>query len=285
LIANAERLLSWSWRAIVNFNRHNCLDHCATVAFYSLLSLGPLAYLVGGTLSLFYAEGDALKMMLDRLSPFLPEAVESALRRLAPGMRTSGSLVVLALPALIWVASTALSALEYAVNVCFDIPMAQRKRWYSHIRALSLLGIGWLFLSLALLANTILLELVRYIDLLPLPTVPARMVASASYLALLAASFLIFGLFYKWLPRTSIRWRAAGSGALLAVALWEGARRLFGGLLMRSPAYGLLTGALAGTVTFLLWIYTAVAIVLLGAEFAALVHRELRAGSGKPPSA
>jgi len=61
----------------------------------------------------------------------------------------------------------------------------------------------------------------------------------------------------------------------------EGARRLFGGLLLRSPAFGLLTGTLAGTVAFLLWVYTAVAIVLLGAEFAALVHRRLN----EPPVA
>jgi membrane protein len=278
-------LLSWSWRALLNFHRHNCLDHSATVAFYSLLSLGPLVYLVAGTLSLFYADGDALEMMLDRLSPFLPETAASGFRKLAPGMRTSEGLVILALPALVWVASTALSALEYALNVCFEIPMERRKRWYSHLRALSLLGMGWLFLGFALLANTILLELVRNIDLVPLPAIPARLVAAGSYLALLGASFFIFGLFYKWLPRTRIRWRAAGSGALLAVALWEGARRLFGGLLMRSPAYGLLTGALAGTVTFLLWIYTAVAIVLLGAEFAALVHRELCSRPEERPSA
>ncbi len=278
------RVLSWGWQALLNFHRHDCLDHSAAVAFYSLLSLGPLVYLVAGTLSLFHADGDAIQMMFDRLSPFLPEAAASGFRRLAPGMRTSEGLVILALPALVWVASTALSALEHALNVCFEIPMERRKRWYSHLRALSLLGMGWLFLGLALLANTILLERVRYIHV-SLPTMPARLVAAGSYLALLGASFFIFGLLYKWLPRSRIRWRAAGSGALLAVALWEGARRLFGGLLMRSPAYGLLTGALAGTVTFLLWIYTAVAIVLLGAEFAALVHREICSGSGDRPSA
>jgi len=143
------------------------------------------------------------------------------------------------------------------------------------------LACGLLFLGLTLLANTLLLGLLRYRDLLPLPTLPVRLAAIGSYIALLAGSFLIFGLFYKWLPRTKVRWRAAGTGALLAVALWEGARRLFGGLLIRSPAFGLLTGTLSGIVTFLFWIYTAVAIVLLGAEIAALVHRRLN----EPPAA
>jgi membrane protein len=270
------------WRALVNFQKHNCLDLSATVAFYSLLSLVPLLYLVTGTLHLFYAGGDSLQLAISRISPFLPLEAAAALQRLAPGMRTSGGLALLALPALIWVASSAFSVLEYAVNVVFGIVTGRGKRWRSRAKALSLLGFGLAFLGLTLLANTLLLGLLRfYSELLPMPTLPVRLAAVGSYIALLAGSFFIFGLFYKWLPRTKIRWRAAGSGALLAVALWEGARRLFGGLLLRSPAFGLLTGTLAGIVTFLLWIYTAVAIVLLGAEFAALMHRRLN----EPPLA
>lgn len=268
-----------AWRTLVNFQRHNCLDLSATVAFYSLLSLVPLLYLAAGTLDLLHAQGDGLQLTIDRFSPFLPQEAAAALKRLAPGMRTSKGLTLLALPALIWVASTAFSALEYAVNVVFGIAGERGTKWRARVKALSLLGFGLLFLGVTLFVNTLMLSLMRYRDVLPLPNPPAPLMAAASYAALLAGSLLVFGLFYKWLPRTKVRWRAAGSGALLAVALWEGARRLFGGLLLRSPAFGLLTGTLAGIVAFLLWIYTAVAIVLLGAEIAALINRRL---NGEP---
>ena len=59
--------------------------------------------------------------------------------------------------------------------------------------------------------------------------------------------------------------------ALLGVVLLEAAGAVFGRLLLNSPALGLLTGALAGTVTLLLWVYTATAITLLGAEFSAVL--------------
>ncbi len=72
-----------------------------------------------------------------------------------------------------------------------------------------------------------------------------------------------------------VRWRAAGWGALLALALWEAARRFFGRVLVHSPALGLFSGALSGMVTVLLWVYAAVAIMLLGAEFAALRNERL----------
>ena len=61
-------------------------------------------------------------------------------------------------------------------------------------------------------------------------------------------------------------------GAVMATVGWEGARQLFGLLLQSSPAFGLLTGTLAGVLAFLFWIYTGLAIVLLGAQFAAVLN-------------
>ena len=60
--------------------------------------------------------------------------------------------------------------------------------------------------------------------------------------------------------------------AVSEVVLWEGARHVFGGLLARSPAFGLFSGALAGIVAVLGWIYVAVAVTIYGAEVAALLN-------------
>ena len=68
----------------------------------------------------------------------------------------------------------------------------------------------------------------------------------------------------------------------MSVGLWEAARRVFGSFLRNSPYYGLLTGSLAGVVAFLVWVYTAVGVLLLGAEIAAVINgnRSGAAGSG-----
>ena len=71
---------------------------------------------------------------------------------------------------------------------------------------------------------------------------------------------------------------AAVPAAVLCLVLWEAARELFGSILLHSRAFGLLSGGVAGTVAFLLWIYTGVAIVLLGAEWAALVNGDRPGG-------
>lgn len=259
------------WQALVNFHRDDCLHHCASVAFYSLLSLGPLIYLAGATLQLFPHGGDGLQVWIERICAFLPEAAAGAVRRVAPALRTHQGLVVLALPVLIWVATIALSALEHAVNVTFGTTKLG-KPWHPPLKAVAILGLGWSVLGLSLLLNMLIALLDRYRSFFDLSRVPGRVVSLVSYLSLLAASYLAFLLFYKLLPRTRVRWRAAAAGALIAVVLWEGARRLFGGILLISPTFGLLSGTLAGIVAFLLWIYTAVAIVLLGSEWAALLN-------------
>ena len=60
--------------------------------------------------------------------------------------------------------------------------------------------------------------------------------------------------------------------ALAAVVLWEAARRLFGAVLLDTPAYGEVTGTLAGVVAVLLWIYAGVAVTLYAAELAAVLN-------------
>lgn len=270
-------------RAALNFHRDNCLNLSATVAFYSLLSLGPLVYLAGVVLHRVPGGPEGLQLALERLRALVPPEAAAAFDRVSSGMRTEEGLVLLALPALLWVATTAFSALEQAVNVAFDT--ADRGGlWRARLKAIAILAAGWLLLGgmLVLRAGLALLE--RYREVVSLPESGSGLGRAGSYAGLLVVSFLIFVLFFKFLPRTRVSWRAAGSGALLALALWEGARRLFGSFLLRSPALGLLTGTLAGIVTFLLWIYTAVAVVLLGAELAALVNGSRRRLPADEPS-
>lgn len=276
-LRGAGRLLG---RAALNFHRDSCLNLSATVAFYSLLSLGPLVYLAGVILQVVPGGPAGLQLALERLRALVPPEASAAFDRVSSGMSTDEGLVLLALPALLWVATTAFSALEQAVNVAFGTG-GRGGLWRARLKAITILAAGWLLLGGMLLMRAALALLKRYREMVSLPESGSGLARAGSYAGLLVVSFLIFVLFFKFLPRTHVSWRAAGSGGLLALALWEGARRLFGSVLLHSPALGLLTGTLAGIVTFLLWIYTAVAVVLLGAELAALVN----GSRGRAPAA
>lgn len=270
-----RRLPLLLWRATVNFYRDDGLNLAAGVAFYSLLSLGPLIYLGGLVFSRAFDDGTALRDAMSHLSPMLPARAYEALEGFAVALRDRGEFVLLAAPGLVWVASSAFSALEFAINKAFATA-PRRRFWRSRLKALALLGLGAALLASTLVVPAIVPRLQRAAGL----ELDAGGLWQALQLPLLlAATYAIFVLYFKLLPRGRVAWHAAASGAALSLILWEGARRLFGGLLARSTAFSVLSGALAGVVAFLMWMHAAVALILLGAELAAVLNGN-RAVSG-----
>ena len=83
---------------------------------------------------------------------------------------------------------------------------------------------------------------------------------------LLAAS--LAGLFH-YVPNTHVRWRHALSGGISSAIAFEIAKKGLGWYLTTVPTYSVMYGALAAVPIFLIWIYTAWVIVLLGAVIAA----------------
>jgi membrane protein len=258
-------------RILPRFRRHNGLHLCAGVSFYALLSLPPLLYLAAALLGRVLRDDDVIERMVKTMQPLFPGTAGESLREIALGLRTDTPLVLLALPALFWVSSTVFASLELALNVAFQ-RVPRRTVLLARLKSFALVSAGILVLLASLVTATSLPGLERSLwqaGLLPQGT---RLAGSLSRFLIVLAPLLLFATFYKILPRGRVRWRSAGWGALLALVLWETARRGFGQVLVHSPALGLFSGALSAMVTVLLWVYASVALVLLGAEFAALRH-------------
>jgi membrane protein len=259
------------FKAFHHFLKDGCLDLAAAIAYYSLLSLAPFLYLVGLLLRWMLPGHDPTGLALDRVSAFVPAELAPAVVRLGRSLPSREGLAVVAIPALLWVATAAFTTLEGAVNVAFGT-LPRRKYWLAKLKAFAGASGVTLLLLATLAANHAATWLDRYRTRLGLPPVLGPGSAWLSYVALLLAAFAAFATFYKLLPRGKIRWRSAALAALVALFLWEIARGIFGSVLLHSPTFGLLTGTLAGIVAVLLWIYTAAAICLYGAEFAALLN-------------
>ena len=268
------RFLRLLWRALGRFSADHGANHAAAVAYFSLLSLPPLLWLTGRALAgIFPAPDgtDGTDAILSAVAPFLPLEIEPSLRALGGSLHQGGSLLAVAVPVLFWVASHAFSSLEIAVNVAFGTT-PQRRFWLSRLKAFAGLSGGVLLLGGTVVAGHVATWLDGYYSATGAPRAlsPGAHLASSS--ALLAVAFVVFTLFYKWLPRGKVAWWAAVRAAAVAVVLWEVARQVFGGLLAKSPAFGLFSGALAGIVAVLGWVYVAVAVTIYGAEVAALLN-------------
>ena len=259
------------WRSAAHFSSDHGANHAAAVAYISLLSLPPVLLLTSGLLKRFLPGAGGTDAALSALAPFLPEEIAPYLRTMGKGLTSGGALVAVAVPTLVWVALHAFSSLEIAVNVAFGTT-PQRRFLLSRLKAFAGLSGGVALLGATLFAEHAANWLERYRARNGAPAFLSPRAHVVSAVALLAVTFLVFALFYKWLPRGKVAWSAAARAAVVAMILWEGARHVFGTLLIRSPAFGFLTGALAGIVAFLAWIYVAVAVTLYGAEVAALLN-------------
>jgi membrane protein len=261
-------LLGLAWRALRNFWNDGCPNFAAMVAFWAVLGLGPSVYLVG-----FFLGGllPADRTALQQLAVYLPREAEPFVDDLAQSLRQGRGLVVLALPGLIWIASGAFLALEYAVNVAFAT-VRRRRFWLSRLKACVAAAAVAGMLAASLIADhlAVLIDAQRHtLGLSPWLGPVGR---GASYGVHLLLNFAAFAALYKVLPRGRVRWSAVAWSALAAVGLWEAARRVFGRMLLNSTAYGEVTGTLAGIVAVLLWVYTSVAVTLLAAELAAVLN-------------
>src|SRR5438270_3640705 len=89
----------------------------------------------------------------------------------------------------------------------------------------------------------------------------------------LAVTVTLFTLLYKALPNTHVPLAEALPGAVLAGVLWEAAKFGFAFLLPYFH-YDLLYGSIGAAVALLTWVYLSSVIMLFGAQFTALLHRD-----------
>ena len=255
--------------APLRFRRHNGLHLSAGVAFYALLSVAPLTYLIASLFGRLLRDGDAQQRIVESAAAWLPTRASASFEELVGSMRTDTPLLWLAIPALAWAASSVFASLDLAINIAFERARQRRFAW-TRLKAFALIGIGLLALWASSLVAAVLPAIERLAwerELLP---DGVRLAGGISRLFLLLLPFVLFTIFYKILPRGNVSIRDCAAGAALSLLLWQGLYLAFGMLVSRSPALGLVNGSLAAIMAVLLWVYSAVVVVLLGAEFAAI---------------
>jgi membrane protein len=103
-------------------------------------------------------------------------------------------------------------------------------------------------------------------------------------IALLTSIAVMLLIYHHAVPRTQ-PWHSALPGATLATAAWFPATIFFGWYVNHFAEYSLLYGSLATAIVLLIWMYIVSVIVLLGAEFNALLFPRLVANPQRPPEA
>jgi len=102
------------------------------------------------------------------------------------------------------------------------------------------------------------------------PLVLLLWVAIRWTIAILTSIAVIALIYHNAVPRTQ-PWHSVIPGAVLATGLWLSATAFFGWYLQRYADYSIIYGSLGVSIALLVWMYLISLVVLIGAEFNAML--------------
>ena len=248
------------------FFRDGCTQRAASISFFALFSIFPIAILCVAALGLVANDIAARREVVDFLLDRLPLTEDEGRRQLENAMltvtREVTSFGILGGVTLIFAASNVMGSIRQALNAAFrvqdDRPPAQAKLWDLFM----VLVFGALVtLSLGL---TLLDRLVAETDSSLLSALQ-----SLGRIAPLALAVLAFAGVYRFVPAKRPRLRDIWPGVIVASLGYVLAQRGFALYLENFADYGAVYASLGSVIAFLVFTYIVAFVALLGAEFAA----------------
>jgi len=245
-------------QAVTDFFADDSLTLAAALAFYTILSLAPIAVLL--VVAAGFIGQDTVNSAVSQADQLMGPAVSGTLDtviRQAQEQRTTGTWsAILSLGVVLFTALGAFVQLQYSMNRIWGIQSKGKSAVWDWVRK-RLLSLLLLFLIAVLLLGSVVLS-----------SVLRAIFPNFTWLNSLA-SFIIFlvlfALMFKYLPDAKITWRDVWVGAFITSILFTVGIWVIG-LYLGSRGAGSPYGAAGSLVVFVLWVYYAALILFFGAE-------------------
>jgi membrane protein len=258
-------------RFFQDYSQTNCSQLAAAISYFVIFSIIPLAIFVVSILTMVLGERAQAEIIDAILGAFPLEETEGreALQNAFDSARAvSGPVAVVALLATLWTASTAFGAIRRALNMIWHVP-GERVKLHPFVQGkmIDFLQVGVLMFNLlASLVLTGFLRTVREISAEQFgPLANSNVLWEVPPIVLPALiSFITFAVLYRVVPATPPAWRDAVTGALLAMVLFELLKNSFALYVANFNNFDVVYGSLTGALLFLLYMYLAANILLVG---------------------
>jgi membrane protein len=262
------------WRTWREVSHDRLTVVAGSVTFYSLLAIFPA---IGVFVSLYgiFADVHEMNRQLASLADFLPREVlgivGDQMARLAGKRPASLSAAfVISLMISLWSANAAMKALFNGLNIAYD---EVEKRNFFTLSAL----------TYAFTAGAIFFLTVVVAVLVAAPIYFRGLGWSASsslwiplrWLGLALFTTGAFAIVYRYGPcRARARWRWVTWGGVFAAILWLGGSLGFSWYVNHVAHYDVTYGSLGAVIGFMMWIWSSVMVVLIGAELNAEIEHQ-----------
>lgn len=253
--------------AVKSFFRDNCFNLSAAVAFYTMISVIPIIFLIFfvsvQVLGSSEAAYRAVMEFLKEINPYVEEQGLQEIRRLSERGSYFGWL---GLGFLLWMSTMFVSSLETAFTIIFKVE-TRRNPLRSFVMSVSVIPVGFcaILFYVAVNASASYLELSK---------ITALIVNSAMirYIIPLSVIVLFFTLIYKIIPNRAVPFPEALLGGMICTLFLEFAKYLFGLYLALggNPA-GFVYGSLKALMYVVVWVFYIASITLFAGEIVSAV--------------
>jgi len=271
LIFRFFRLLRLAfWRAFV----HDAFAIAKASAYSSILTFFPGLLVLGSVLATSRKTQVYLQEISDALGRILPAGSASALTYLR-GTSTQASVGLLVTASLItlWTASGVMVSWMEGFRNAYELPKIWGlvKERLIAFALVILAGIPLTFATMLVafgsrIETRILFEIGREFGpyILLMWTLIRWAIATLTSIAVIAL------IYHNAVPRTQ-PWHSVLPGAVLATGMWFAVTMLFGWYLQNYADYSILYGSLGISIALLVWMYMISLVILVGAEFNAML--------------
>ncbi len=264
------------WRAF----QHDAFAIAKASAYSSILTFFPALLLIGSLLANSRRTEAYLREISYAVGKILPAGSATALAYLRGTTQRSVGVLLSASLITLWTASGVMISWMEGFRRCYELP----KSWglvKERLIAFSLVILA----GIPLTFSTILVAFGSRIETRILfeighefgPLILLMWTAIRWLIAGLTSIAVIALIYHNAVPRTQ-PWHSVLPGATLASALWFAATTLFGWYLQRYADYSILYGSLGVGIALLVWMYMISLVVLVGAEFNAMLFPRARLG-------
>ncbi|MGB9491486.1 MAG: YihY/virulence factor BrkB family protein [Terriglobales bacterium] len=266
------------WRSF----EHDAFAIAKGAAYSSILTFFPFLLVLGSVMATIRRGEVYLREISYALGRILPAGTATALSYLRGNPDRPVGLLVSASLLTLWTASGVVISWMDGFRRAYQLP----KTWglvQERLIAISLV----LMAGLPLTFSTILVAFGSRIETRVLfyighefgPVVFLLWMVIRWLIAILTSIAVIQLIYHNAVPRTQ-PWHTVLPGAVLATVMWLLSSALFGWYLQRYADYSIIYGSLGVAIALLVWMYLISLVVLIGAEFNAMIFPR---GLGKVP--
>jgi membrane protein len=258
--------------SFTGFMNDRGLKLSASLAYYTVFSLGPLLLLIISLAGLFLGKDASQGKIFSELNELIGAEAALQIQEMLKNIALTGKstmAVIIGSVTLLIGATTVFGEIQDSINLIWKVKAKPKRGWLKLIKdrllSSSLIVVLGFLLVVSLIANGVLLVLSDRL----LAFFPEIAIVLVNLLNLILSYVVIAALFaviFKVLPDVKIGWKDVRVGAFFTSFLFLVGRYLIG-LYIQKTETGVAFGAAGAVIIILVWVYYTAAILYFGAEF------------------